>query len=91
MLEKAKEEYVKQQTEYDAQKHSIDDQIAEVQKRLAEANENYEKIQAEIKRCTDGIEQQSSEIISILNERANMKSKLQHFDTMLEKVQIRRA
>ena len=90
-IEKAKEEYVKQQTEYDAQKHSIDDQIAEVQKRLAEANENYEKIQAEIKRCTDGIEQQSSEIISILNERANMKSKLQHFDTMLEQVQIRRA
>jgi len=90
-IEKSKEEYLKEQAEYDAQKHSIDDQIEEVQKRLAEANENYEKIQAEIKRCTDGIEQQSSEIINILNERVNMKSKLQHFDTMLEQVQIRRA
>ncbi|MCQ2535729.1 MAG: chromosome segregation protein SMC [Lachnospiraceae bacterium] len=90
-IEEAKAEYVKQQTEYDAQKHSIDDQIAEVQKRLAEANANYENIQAEIKRCTDGIEQQSTEIIKILNDRANMKSKQQHFDTMLEQIQIRKA
>ena len=52
---------------------------------------SQKKIQKEIARCTQGIEEGKNEIIEILNNKASTKAKLQKFDTMAEQVNIRKA
>lgn len=90
-LESDREERKEQQEHYLAQKQEIDSQVAEIEARKQAASDELEKIQREIARCTQGIEEGKNEIIEILNNKASTKAKLQKFDTMAEQVNIRKA
>ena len=90
-LESDREERKEQQEHYLAQKQEIDSQVAEIEARKQAASDELEKIQKEIARCTQGIEEGKNEIIEILNNKASTKAKLQKFDTMAEQVNIRKA
>ena len=90
-LESDRKERKEQQEQYLAQKQEIDSQVAEIEARKQAASDELEKIQKEIARCTQGIEEGKNEIIEILNNKASTKAKLQKFDTMAEQVNIRKA
>lgn len=85
-LESDRKERKEQQEHYLAQKQEIDCQVAEIEARKQAASDELEKIQKEIARCTQGIEEGKNEIIEILNNKASTKAKLQKFDTMAEQV-----
>ncbi len=81
----------KQLEEYKSQKVDIDTQLGEVAERLKGATEAYKQIQDEIKRCTDGIEAGKNEMLELISNDGNIKSRQERLDTMLEQAQIQKA
>lgn len=63
----------------------------EIQKKLKTSQEQLSKVQENIEECTSAVEEGKNEIIELLNSRANTKGQAQHFDTMLEQIDIRKA
>lgn len=57
----------------------------------SEADNHYQTIEQNIRELNDKIEHAKSEIIRLLNEKSNVKTKIQRYDTMLEQVNIRKA
>ncbi len=90
-IDLAKEERLAQKAAYDAQKESLDDELAQAGVRRKEAEDALHRLQEEIARCTDGIERGKNEIIELLNKNASVKARQQRYDTMLEQVNIRKA
>ena len=71
------------------------DELKELQSRAAgiqsEADEKYQAMEQHIRELTEQIESRKEEIIRLLNEKTNVKTKIQRYDTMLEQVNIRKA
>ena len=59
--------------------------------RRKEAGTLLMEMQAHIAGLSDEIDRKQNEIREILNNRASTKAKIQHFDTMLEQMRVRRA
>jgi chromosome segregation protein len=57
----------------------------------SEADAKYQAVADNIRKLSGQIEQGKAEIIRLLNEETNVKTKIQRYDTMLEQVNIRRA
>lgn len=81
---KSEEEYLKEQNilqqQLDTQKtaeNSVNSQLAAIQLRITELTAN--------------IEQWKQDIMDMLNHRAVTKAKIQHFDTLLEQMKVRKA
>ena len=91
VLEVEKEEHTSQLNSYNEEKEELEKTLAEVTARLEQATADYNTLQEEIKTCNEGIEKNNQEIIRLLNEKANIKSKEQHLKTMLEQTNIRKA
>ena len=90
-IEAEKQERFASRSEYDGKKKALDEQIAAIETKKAEAQETLAAIQAEIARCNAGIENGQNEIITLLNNKASIKARQQRFDTMLEQINIRKA
>ncbi len=90
-IEAEKQERFASRNEYDEKKKTLDEQIAAIETKKAEAQEALAAIQAEIARCNAGIENGQNEIITLLNNKASIKARQQRFDTMLEQTNIRKA
>lgn len=90
-IDLAKQERLTQKAAYDAQKESLDAELAQAGVRRKEAEDALHRLQEEIARCTDGIERGKNEIIELLNKNASVKARQQRYDTMLEQVNIRKA
>ena len=90
-IDREKQERLGQKAAYDAQKESLDAKLAQAGQRRREAEDALRRLQEEIARCTDGIEQGKNEIIELLNKNASVKARQQRYDTMLEQVNIRKA
>ena len=90
-IDRDKEERLAFRQNYDAEKASLDEQIAAIEQKKKEAQESLAGLQAEIARCTEGIEKGKSEIIELLNNKASIKARQQRYDTMAEQVNIRKA
>ena len=90
-IEAEKQERFASRNEYDEKKKALDEQIAAIETKKAEAQEALAAIQAEIARCNVGIENGQNEIITLLNNKASIKARQQRFDTMLEQTNIRKA
>ncbi|MCD7708359.1 MAG: chromosome segregation protein SMC, partial [Clostridiales bacterium] len=56
-----------------------------------EAKRALAAVQEEIARCNAGIEERQKELVQLLGSRADIQSRQQHFDTMLEQINIRKA
>ena len=73
------------------QKAQIDEKLTVLQQARAEAGTLLEDVQGRIEALNNHIENGKNTIISALNNRATIKSKMGSFDTMLEQIQIRKA
>lgn len=73
------------------QKSQIDEKLTVLQQARAEAGRLLEDVQGRIESLNNHIENGKNTIISALNNRATIKSKMGSFDTMLEQIQIRKA
>ena len=73
------------------EKGKIDAHLKEVELARQEAKARLSEVQARIDELNTEIENGKNTIITELNERATIKSRMGRFDTMLEQIQIRRA
>lgn len=81
---KSEEEYLKEQ--------NILQQQLDTQKTAEnEVNSQLAAIQLRITELTANIEQWKQDIMDMLNHRAVTKAKIQHFDTLLEQMKVRKA
>ena len=76
---------------YSSQRQELQEQMEEIQKRQKMLDEWLDYLRGEIETCTAAVEDGKNEIIEILNRRANIKGKIQRFDTMMEQVEIQKA
>ncbi|MDE5825836.1 MAG: chromosome segregation protein SMC, partial [Lachnospiraceae bacterium] len=67
------------------------EKVAELEKERNEAKGSLSEVQAHIEELNEKIEEDKNQIITMLNERANIKSKMSSFDTMMEQLRIRKA
>ncbi len=70
---------------------TLDEETESLIKRRDEAVAELEKLQAEIEEQNEIVEKNKNLIISLLNDRASIQSKLGQFGTMLEQNKIRKA
>jgi len=73
------------------EKKDLDMQLANVRDVLKEGEEELSVVRQKILDCQTNIENGKNEIIAVLNQRSNIKGKLQRYDAMTEQIQIRRA
>lgn len=74
-----------------AETESLNTRLRAAELKKLEAKARLKTVQAEMARCSEGIEKGKSEIIELLNNKASMKARQQRYDTMLEQVNIRKA
>ena len=90
-IEEAIEEKEKQKEDYKKESKQLETELNE-QKRLSdEAQEVLIGFQMNIAKTSENIEMWKNDIMEILNNRASTKAKIQHFDTMLQQMQVRRS
>ena len=81
----------KQQEEYAKEQSLLQEQL-DTQKNLEnEISSRLTGIQLRITELTAGVEQWKQDIMDVLNHRAGTKAKMQHFDTLLEQMRVRKA
>ena len=90
-LEAEKKEYILQKDAYETEKAQLQEQLEEVERRLASVRKFNDDLQADIKKYTDGIEQNNQAMMELLNSKGTIQSKEQRLDTMLEQINIRKA
>ncbi|MCR4585959.1 MAG: chromosome segregation protein SMC [Lachnospiraceae bacterium] len=74
-----------------AGKADVDTILKEAEEKRNAAREVLGTIQAKIDAINTSIEEDKNAIINLLNERANVKSSKERYDTMLEQTQVRRS
>lgn len=72
-------------------KAEVDAHLSQLEEAREEAKAELARVQAQIDELNANIENGKNSIITALNERATIKSRMGRFDTMLEQIQIRRA
>lgn len=81
----------KAQKGYEEEKELLRVQRRENAKRLSEAEQSMQRLMDEIQACMQAVEEGKSEIIELLNSRADTQGNAQRFQTMKEQTAIRRA
>ncbi len=90
-IDAEKKERLEFRASYDAQMEQFHTQLADITTRQEEAQKRLSLVQKEIARCNTGIEDGQKELYELLNRRADIQSRQQRFDTMLEQINIRKA
>ena len=90
-LEAEKKEYIRQKDAYGTEKAQLQEQLEEVERRLASVRKFNDDLQADIKKYTDGIEQNNQAMMELLNSKGTIQSKEQRLDNVLEQINIRNA
>ncbi len=67
--------------------HTLQEKLSE----KAQAEQQVEKLQAEIRLSSEKVEKRRSDTMALLNSRSSIKERMQHYDTMLEQINIRKA
>lgn len=80
-----------QKSAYEEEKVSLDEQLSAITKKRQALQGRLDSVQAKISECNAGIEKGKNEIIELLNNRGNIKSRGQKYDTMLEQINIQKA
>ena len=90
-IEQEKQERYTAKQSYDEKKKVYDAQMASIEARKLNAQQELEEIQAKILACNTGIESGQNELIELLNNNASIKARQQRYDTMLEQINIRKS
>ena len=81
----------RQKSELEEEKAEIDRHLATASERQKQAGEELTALQSRIAEMTVEIEKNQNDIRELLNNRASTKAKLQHYETTLEQIKVRRA
>lgn len=83
---------------YEAEREKLNEEKAELMRMLDSASGMQSEADGRVKAVTESItelservEARKNDIISLLNEKSNIKAKIQRYDTMLEQINIRKA
>jgi len=76
---------------FENQKKSFDERLAECEGRKAAAAEALENVKTMILKLTEEIEASNAEILKLANADGHIKTSIEHYDTVLEQNNIRRA
>lgn len=90
-IEDAIQEKENQKKDYKEEATKLATELDEKKRLSDEAQEILISFQMNIARISENIETWKNDIMEILNNRASTKAKIQHFDTMLEQMQVRRS
>ncbi len=90
-IEQEKSARLAEKAGYDAEKVKLDEKLTEIEKQKEAAQEKLAEIQKTIAECNAGMESGQKELYELLNNKAEIQSKQQRFDTMLEQIAIRKA
>ena len=90
-IDREKEERIRSRATYQAEKETLDGQLAEIDTRKLAAEEELSAIQKELARCREGIDKGKSELMELLSQNASIKARQQRCDTMAEQINIRKA
>ena len=80
----------KEEQGYLEEQSQLEEKAAEFSRVQSQAQEAFKEIAIEIHNLEEQLEEDKSEIIEILNQRASIKGKLQRYDTMMEQISIRK-
>ncbi|MCF0128689.1 MAG: chromosome segregation protein SMC [Pseudobutyrivibrio sp.] len=80
-----------QKASYDQDKIALDETLKEATSRLEAVRSQYHELQSIILSSNEQIEKDNKEIMELLTARANIKSKEQRLETMLEQTNIRKS
>ena len=81
----------RQKSELEEEKAEIDRHLAAASERQKQAGEELTALQSRIAEMTVEIEKNQNDIRELLNNRASTKARLQHYETTLEQIKVRRA
>ena len=90
-IEADKQEKVRQKTDYETEKQHLDEQLKLVGLRREKAESELHNLQKAIADCNAGMESGKNELLQLLNQRAQIQTEQQKFDTMIEQINIRKA
>ncbi len=90
-IDDAIREREQQRESYESESGQIKAELDAQRKLSDDAQNALVTLQMNIARMTADIEQWKNDIMDILNNRASTKAKIQHFDTMIEQMQVRRS
>ena len=76
---------------FEKQNLTFKDKLSDCAEKKAKAGENLEKIRREIAELTGSIEEANTEILKLANLDGHVKTNIEHNDTVLEQINIRRA
>jgi chromosome segregation protein len=80
-----------QLAELSKEQKQIQRDLDEKQRMENEAKEDLTGVQARIAAVTASVDQKKSDIMELLNNRASTKAKSQHYDTMMDQIQVSKA
>ncbi|WP_461816064.1 chromosome segregation protein SMC [Faecalimonas sp.] len=83
--------YKNQQEDYLREKKVLAQKIDDRKKEENDINSKLNQIQRHIMELSANVEQWKQDIMDILNQRAVTKAKMQHFDTLLGQINVRKA
>ena len=90
-IDREKKERIRSRAAYQAEKETLDGQLAEIDTRKLAAEEELSAIQKELARCREGIDKGKNELMELLSQNASIKARQQRCDTMAEQINIRKA
>ncbi len=90
-IDREKEERIRSRAAYQAEKETLDGQLAEIDTRKLAAEQELSAIQKELARCREGIDKGKNELMELLSQNASIKARQQRCDTMAEQINIRKA
>ncbi|MCI8637846.1 MAG: chromosome segregation protein SMC [Coprococcus sp.] len=80
----------KQQNTLEKERRDIFEKLSQEEERQKQAQKELLELQSKIAEKSDEIDRNQNEIMELLNNRASTKAKMQHYDTMLDQMQVRR-
>ena len=81
----------KQLEELTFRQNEIQKEMDEKRKQENQAKAELDEIQSRIVAVTESVNEKQNAIMEILNNRASTKAKIQHYDTMLDQIQVSKA
>ena len=90
-LDRDREERILARQGYENEREELLRQLADVEETKDQVAGRLSEIQAEIARCNAGMENGQSAVMELLNRKASIQADMQHYNTMQEQINIRKA
>lgn len=90
-IERELKERCEEEKKHTEEKADVDAMLSEAKNKQGQAEKELSELSEQIQELLKQAEENRSRIIQLLNEKANVKTKIQRYETMLEQIQLRKA